>query len=261
MLLAFTVPTFPCAPAPVVSPRCPSTGDHGLLPVTVAWCALSRTLFKRNPAGCVLVWTGFSHGQNDVRFTRVVVLLSFIPSLPSAAHCGASISPLWKTGRRTRRLECASSWRGVPGERPFHRDREGSLPMEGNIRQHPEPWSHKSVAFSEPLMVERFGKHQVRQSAAPVVACETGSGRLDSDLQQRWAPGPASAPAPRGPSFCSAAAGAPAPSPCAAPCSPLPQQTGPTSGRVPLREASGLRCVLPDTRPCPSVSPVGLRGR
>lgn len=155
MTLTSTVPKVSCAPAPMVSPRSP--GDHGLLSVTVDSCALSRTLFKRNPAVCVLVWTDFSHGRNNVRFTRVVVLLSFVPSLPSTARCGVSISPLWKTGRRTERLECASSWQGVPGGCPFHQGREGSPPMEGNIRQHPEPCSHKSVTFAEPLMVESFG--------------------------------------------------------------------------------------------------------
>ena len=210
-MLTSTVPKGSCAPAPMGSPHSPPPpGDHGLLSATVDSCALSRTLFKRNPTVCVLIWTDFSHMRNNVGFTRVVVL-SFVPSLPSTARCGVSISPLWKTDRRTEWLECTSSWQGVPGGCPFHQGREGSPPMEGNIRQHPEPWSHKSVTFTEPLTVESFGEHQVWQSTAPAVACETGSGRLDSDLQQRWAPGPASAPAPWGPSFRSAAAGAPAP--------------------------------------------------
>ena len=42
---------------------------------------------------------------------------------------GVDQSPL-EDGQENRRLECSSSWQGVPGERPCHRDKEGSLPWK-----------------------------------------------------------------------------------------------------------------------------------
>ena len=89
------------------------------------------------------------------------------------------------------------------------------------------------MTLSEPLVVERFGKHQVRQNAAPVAVHEAGSGHLDSDLQQRWAPGPASAPAPWGPASAQLQLGLLPPAPVWPLTAPSPSKLDPDPGGSP----------------------------
>lgn len=164
------------------------------------------------------------------------------------SHCGESISPLGKTEQENqRRLECASSWRGVPGERPFTGTGKAHSPWKEAFANTQSRGVTKSVALrlspsrSRDLGSTRFGRAQL-----PVVACETGSGAWTLIFSSGGLPGPASAPAPPRPSFCSAAAGAPAPSPCKA-LQPLPANWTPHPGRVPLVRPRASRCVLPDT--------------